>query len=134
MADAATRIHLATSQLQDAVVELRATLRPPCVGEACAKLRERNARLLHLLRTHPAGPPPRPAMLAQRRLRIAAKGAWKCAICGQTLVETFAIDHVTQWADSYDDSDDNLRALCCGDHTHETSVEHACRSRVRSQA
>ena len=102
---------------------------PPCTGVACARLREENARLLHLLRTHPAGPPPKPAMLPQRRLRVAARGGWKCAACGELLSESFQIDHVRPWAESLDDSDENLQALCCADHASKTSAENSSRGK-----
>ena len=119
-----TRIHLATSQLQEAMCELRSILQPPGTGEAA--LREENARLLALLRAHP---PPRPAMLPQRRLRIAARQEWKCAICGELLSESFVIDHITPWSETFDDRDENLQAICHADHAHKTSLENSVRSR-----
>ena len=121
---------MATSQLQEAVCSLRALLEPPpCSGEACAKLRAENARLLQLLKAHPAGPPPKPAMLPHRRLRIAARGGWKCAACGELLTETFHIDHIRPWVESLDNSDDNLQALCCADNASKTSAENSCRNK-----
>ena len=122
--NAAKRIHLATSQLEDATSQLRAILEPPSSSEAA--LRAENARLLiTLLHAHP----PRPAMLPQRRLRIAARQGWTCNVCGELLSESFAVDHVTSWSETFDDGDDNRQAICHADHAQKTSIENSCRSK-----
>ena len=124
--NAATRIHLATSQLETAMESLRSMLEPPCAGEAA--LRQENARLLALLRSHP---PPRPTMLPQRRLRIAARQEWKCAGCNEILLECFVIDHKRCWAEYFDDTDQNLQALCNPCNAAKTSHENSVRNRAR---
>ena len=64
---------------------------PGVDGCACAHLQAENARLLALLRAHP---PPRPQMLPQRRLKLAARQQWTCAICGELLGDVFHADHI----------------------------------------
>ena len=71
-------------------------------------LQRENARLLALLRSHP---PPRPPMLPNRRLRLAARNKWRCHACGELLSEAFDIDHVTPWCETFDDSDANCVPL-----------------------
>eukprot|EP00966_Prymnesium_polylepis_P017915 413392-Prymnesium_polylepis.1 len=89
-------------------------------------MRRENERLLGLLRAHP---PPRPSMLPQRRLRIAAAQGWRCAICNETLTEVFHADHRIPWALSFDDSDANIQICCVRCHTRKTSEEASCKRR-----
>lgn len=67
-------------------------------------------------------------MLPQRRLRIAARAGWKCAACGELLSESFHIDHIRPWADTFDNTDANLQPLCCADHALKTSHENSSRN------
>ena len=114
MADSATRILLATDQLQSAILELEKIIRPPdCCSGACTQLKAENARLLALLRQNP---PPRPPMLPQRRLRLAAQQMWRCATCQQVLSEAFHADHTRCWAEFFDDSDENTSITCIACH------------------
>ena len=117
-----TRIHLATSQLEEVVGQLRSLL--PCSTEA--ELRAENARLLALLRSHP---PPRPAMLPARRLKLAAAQAWRCALCGETLTEAFHADHRIPWSETFDDRDEALQIVCVPCHMAKTSQEQSDRRR-----
>ena len=137
---AETRIQTAACRLENILSNLlpylRVMLEPACTGEACtrlkhenARLQDDNARLIQLLRTHPSGPPPKPPMLPQRRLRIAARAGWKCAACGELLSESFHIDHIRPWADTFDNTDANLQPLCCADHALKTSNENSSRNR-----
>ena len=68
-------------------------------------------------------------MLPQRRLRIAARQEWKCSVCGELLSESFAIDHIRPYCETFDDRDENLQAICHADHAQKTSVENSCRQR-----
>ena len=67
----------------------------------------------------------RPRMQEHRRKRIAAAQQWTCALCTVVLSATFHVDHIVRWADSFDDSDSNLQALCVECHTTKTSEENA---------
>ena len=69
--------------------------------------------------------PPRPAMTNPRRLKIASSQGWKCAECYNILGGSFDIDHIVRWADSFDDSDENLRALCIDCHRIKTAQENS---------
>ena len=110
----------------------QAPLTPPCQQQAeCSlvdeALRRENARLLALLRQHP---PPRPVMLPQRRLRLAAAQGWRCAICGELLPESFHADHRVPFATSFDDSDANVQIVCASPcHLEKTSIEQSARRR-----
>ena len=84
-----------------------------------------NARLLALLRAHP---PPRPAMLPQRRLRLAARQEWRCALCDALLTEAFHVDHKRPWSTSFDDTDANLQVVCVPCHLEKTSLEASARA------
>jgi hypothetical protein len=95
-------------------------------------LRLENARLLALLRQHP---PPRPVMLPQRRLRLAAAQGWRCAICGALLPESFHADHRVPFAASFDDSDANVQIVCASPcHLEKTSIEQSGRRRMQLEA
>ena len=127
MADDTTKMYIATVQLQQVVHDLKSMVKAPeCGGEACASLRAENARLLALLRAHP---PPRPQMLPQRRLKLAARQAWLCALCRQLLNEAFHADHITPWCESFDDSDSNLNIICVPCHLAKTSEENSARNK-----
>ena len=129
MADTATKIFIATEQLQQAVFDLKSMIQAPaCGGEACARLKSENARLLALLRAHP---PQRPQMLPQRRLRLAARQAWLCALCRQLLNEAFHADHIAPWSESFDDSDGNIQIICVPCHLSKTSEENSARAQVK---
>ena len=104
-----TRVHGAADEADPAAEQLR-----------------QNARLLALLRSHP---PPRPPMLPNRRLRLAARAKWRCGICSELLSEAFDIDHVTPWCETFDDSDDNCVACCVACHRSKCSVEASARGR-----
>ena len=89
-------------------------------------LRHENERLLALLRAHP---PPRPSMLPQRRLRLAAAQRWACALCRDMLSEAFHADHRVPWCQSFDDGDANIDILCVPCHLAKSSVEQSARRR-----
>ena len=125
MADA--RLSESADRLESLIERMEATVRKECDCNL-AWLRRENERLLALLRAHP---PPRPAMLQQRRLRLAAAQGWRCAVCGEMLSEAFHADHVVPWSDSFDDSDANLQIICVQDHLAKTSVEQSCRRKER---
>ena len=130
MTDAATRIFVATDQLQQVILDLKSVLQPPdCCSDACARLKAENARLLSLLRQ---APPPRPQMLPQRRLRLAAQQEWRCGSCQQILTEAFHADHIRPWAESFDDSDENISISCIPCHLAKTSEENSVRNRRKS--
>ena len=103
--------------------------RVPCAAEPepeVGRLQRENARLLALLRRHP---PPRPQMLPNRRLRLAARNKWRCNACGELLTEAFDIDHQVPWSVSFDDSDENCVPLCVGCHRGKCSAEASARRR-----
>lgn len=79
-------------------------------------------RLRKLLRDNP---PPRPKMLPQRRLRLAANQGWTCKICKTMLNEAFQVDHIEPWSKTFNDDDSNLQVLCCPCHLAKTSVENS---------
>lgn len=91
---------------------------------ACLRecLREGNTRF----RKELSGPA-RPKMLPQRRLRLAAKQAWKCNLCDATLDEAFHVDHIQPWAETFNDDDSNLQVLCPPCHLAKTSEENSAR-------
>lgn len=97
-------------------------------GTASAHLRVENARLLALLRAHP---PPRPQMLPQRRMKLAAQQEWRCALCGELLGELFHADHITPWCETFDDRDGNIQIVHPSCHTLKTSEENSARNRRR---
>ena len=66
----------------------------------------------------------RPVMTQPRRLEIAASQEWKCNKCSKILSSVFEIDHIIRWVDSYDDSNENLQALCMECHKIKTAEEN----------
>ena len=66
----------------------------------------------------------RPGMTQPRRLEIAASQEWKCNKCSKILSSVFEIDHIIRWVDSYDDSNENLQALCMECHKIKTAEEN----------
>ena len=91
-------------------------------------LQRENARLLTLLRSHP---PPRPPMLPNRRLRLAARNKWRCHACEELLSEAFDIDHAVPWCETFDDSDANCVPLHVECHRAKCSAESSARVRRR---
>jgi len=69
--------------------------------------------------------PKRPIMTNPRRKKIASTQGWKCLECHNMLGASFDIDHKICWIDSFDDSDDNLRALCVDCHRIKTATENS---------
>ena len=63
-------------------------------------------------------------MTNPRRNKIAYNQGWKCAICIEMLGPSFEIDHKVRWIDSFDDSEENLRALCVSCHKQKTAIEN----------
>ena len=123
--DCATRLLCATTQLEACIMQLQAMLpaqdklyTPGASDDALA--RAENARLLTLLQAHP---PPRPTMLPQRRLKLAAQQSWACALCGGLLSAAFHADHRVPWSESFDDGDANIAILCVPCHLEKTSRE-----------
>ena len=62
-------------------------------------------------------------MTQPRRLEVAASQSWKCADCKMLLTSSFEIDHIEPWSESFDDSRENLRCLCCPCHAKKTANE-----------
>ena len=87
-----------------------------------AKSEHENARLRNIIRVNSL---PRPKMLPQRRLRLAAKQSWMCNLCHSQLSEAFHADHINPWSQSFDDSDNNIQILCVECHLAKTSEENA---------
>jgi hypothetical protein len=121
-------LHQSAERFEELISRMEATARRECDCDLAA-LRRENERLLDLLRAHP---PPKPAMLPQRRLRLAAAQSWKCAICGELLDATFHADHRVAWIETFDDSDENIQIIHCACHQAKTSVEQSCRKRLVS--
>ena len=67
----------------------------------------------------------RPAMTQPRRLKIAASQHWMCNQCSEELSSCFQIDHIVPWSESFDDSDENLQALCVECHLDKTAEENS---------
>lgn len=67
----------------------------------------------------------RPQMSNPRRNKIAFNQGWKCGDCFEMLPPAFEIDHKIRWIDSFDDSDENLRALCISCHKIKTANENS---------
>ena len=121
--ETAARLSHSATRLEQLVSDLeRRTERAP----DCTQLELENERLLTLLRTHP---PPRPTMLPQRRLRLAAAQSWRCATCATMLSECFHADHKTPWCETYDDRDSNISIVCVPCHMAKTSAEQSHRRR-----
>ena len=72
----------------------------------------------------------RPTMTNPRRNKIASTQGWKCSDCHGMLGASFDIDHKIRWIDSFDDSDENLRALCVDCHRIKTSMENSKNTHV----
>ena len=87
-----------------------------------AKLREKHATLIKAIKKQKVNLK-RPAMTQPRRLEVAASQSWKCANCKMLLTSSFEIDHIEPWSESFDDSRDNLRCLCCPCHAKKTADE-----------
>jgi hypothetical protein len=66
----------------------------------------------------------RPIMTQPRRLEIAASQQWNCNDCSKMLSSVFEIDHIIRWVDSYDDSNENLQALCMECHKIKSAEEN----------
>ena len=130
--DVDARLRASADRLEALLSRMEATVRRECDCNLAA-LRRENERLLELLRAHP---PPRPNMLAQRRLRLAAAQGWTCALCGEMLNEAFHADHRVPFSETFDDSDANLQIVCVPCHSAKTSEEQSCprRSAVASEA
>jgi CRISPR/Cas system Type II protein with McrA/HNH and RuvC-like nuclease domain len=122
------RLHQSAERFEVLISRMEATARRECDCNLAA-LRRENERLLDLLRAHP---PPKPAMLPQRRLRLAAAQSWKCAICGELLEPNFHADHRVPWSETFDDSDENIQIVNYACHQAKTSVEQSCRRRQTS--
>jgi 5-methylcytosine-specific restriction endonuclease McrA len=121
------RLHRVVERLEGLIERMEVAARRECDCSLGALQRE-NDRLLGLLRVHP---PPRPSMLPQRRLRLAASQGWRCAICGEMLTEAFHADHRVPWAEAFDDSDKNIQIVCVPCHLTKTSEEQSGRRRVQ---
>ena len=119
------RLGATADRFEELIARMEATARREC-DCSLAGLRRENERLLGLLRAHP---PPRPAMLPQRRLRLAAGQGWCCAICGEMLNEAFHADHLVPWSETFDDSDGNVQIVCVPCHLAKTSAEQSSRRR-----
>ena len=110
-----TRLLCATTQLETCILQLQTMLQQDQANklgasdDALSLAHSENARLLSLLQSHP---PPRPTMLPQRRLKLAAQQAWACALCGALLSAAFHADHIKPWGDTFDDSDVNVQIVC----------------------
>jgi hypothetical protein len=129
-----TVLRQSVTQLSRIISHLEKALHVPLEMEvdctaAIRQLERENQRLLTVLRAHP---PPRPHMLPQRRLKLAAAQSWRCRLCDEMLSEAFHADHRVPWAISYDDSDDNIDIICIPCHLQKTSIESSCRGRTRS--
>jgi 5-methylcytosine-specific restriction endonuclease McrA len=130
-----TRLRDAVRRLDGLVVQLERAMSvggaEESVPVASEMVERENRRLLALLRAHP---PPRPTMLPQRRLKLAARQQWRCAICDEMLSEAFHADHRVPWSLAFDDSDEAIDILCVPCHLQKTSIEASCRSRVRASS
>lgn len=126
MVDMHERLHMAAERFELLIARMEATARREC-DCSLAELRRENDRLLTLLRLHP---PPRPNMLPQRRLKLAAAQGWRCAVCSEMLTEAFHADHKIPWSFSFDDSDANIQILHIECHLEKTSAEASRRKRV----
>ena len=123
------QLRQSVARLEALVIQLERSFdmaRRPNPAFAGAALERENERLMALLRAHP---PPRPAMLPQRRLRLAAAQSWRCAICDQLLSEAFHADHIVPFSVAFDDSDANVQITCVPCHLEKTSVENSSKRR-----
>ena len=55
--------------------------------------------------------------------KVAASQGWKCAVCGETLDETYEVDHTVPLFKGGSNDMSNLRALCVRDHKKKTMDE-----------
>lgn len=62
---------------------------------------------------------------AAKKKRVAAAQGWKCAICEETLDETYEIDHEIALCNGGTNDDSNLRALCRPCHAKKTAEERS---------
>ena len=130
MEETVARLSNSATRLEDLVQLLGRSMECECSVE-CTRLRRENARVMALLRQNP---PSKPAMMPQRRLRLAAAQGWRCALCGSLLSESFHCDHKIPWSESFDDSDENIQVICYEDHMRKSAVEASCRRRVKECA
>ena len=130
MADPTSRLLAGIAQFEECLAYLKCMLpvREP-ESETIIRLKKENRRLLALLRAHP---PPRPQMLPQRRLRLAAAQKWRCGVCQEMLSEAFHADHLTPWSETFDDSDANICISCIPCHLSKTSEDNSARNRRRA--
>lgn len=64
---------------------------------------------------------------AAKKKRVAAAQEWKCDMCGETLDETYEVDHIIALCDGGTNEDSNLRALCRPCHAKKTAEERHAR-------
>ena len=123
---ASARLNYTATRLEQVAARLERTSISTDLVPDTTRLQRENERLLSLLRAHP---PPRPSMLPQRRLRLAAAQSWRCAMCGSMLSECFHADHMTPWCETFDDGDANIAIVCVPCHMAKTSTEASHRRR-----
>ena len=121
-----TSVDIVLDNLQEAIKDLTTLMRPEVCTDEVSRLRAENARLLALLR---ANPPPRPQMLPQRRLQLAANQEWRCALCEAILGAAFHADHIIPYSASFDNRDVNIQIICVPCHLDKTSEENSCRNK-----
>ena len=78
--------------------------------------------------------PPRRSLSGHDKKRVAARQAWRCALCDDLLDETYEVDHVVPLHLGGADHTDNCRALCCGCHRRVTVAQEADRVARRRRA
>ena len=65
----------------------------------------------------------RPYISPLVKKRVAARQAWRCAVCKQLLDETFEIDHIKPlYKGGHPTDESNLQALCKRDHMFKSAV------------
>ena len=64
-------------------------------------------------------------LTAHEKKIVAAKGEWKCAVCGIVLPATYEVDHVIPLQKGGDDDIHNCQALCRSCHGKKTQEEEA---------
>jgi hypothetical protein len=67
----------------------------------------------------------KPQLTNVHRNKIARLQYFKCACCTEMLDAVFHIDHKNRWIDTFDNSDDNLQALCITCHGMKTAQENS---------
>ena len=65
----------------------------------------------------------RPYLSPFTKRQVAARQKWRCAICKQTLDETYEIDHVKPLFEGGGNDASNLQAICKRDHLFKSSLE-----------